>query len=321
MQKNNSHLGKCLIVCKFLVDFKILYLCIVLSFLYACNDNGPTDPCIDCPIDFRVTDFEPAWSPDGNTIAYVHGDTIPSKTGIYLINPDGTNNRIWYASISAYSPSWSPNGKWITFSDNAQIYKRKLDGDSVTQLTFEGRNFFPDWSPDGQWIVYDSNLDDTKYDIWIMKSDGTENKNISGESDSSDQGGWRLPDWSPDGNHIVHSRYISGVDGKEIFRMDTSGKNPVRLTFNNLDDSYPVYSPDGTKIAFTSYPQGLASQTQIWVIDTSGSNLNQLTTTQGYTCDWSPDGEWIVYTDSRASSGRLWIMRKDGSNKHQLTFD
>jgi Tol biopolymer transport system component len=299
---------------------KILYLCIMLFFLYACKDkvNGPTDPCIDCPIDFRVTDFEPAWSPDGNTIAYVHGDTIPGKTGIYLINLDGTNKRLWHSSASAYAPSWSPDGEWIIFSDQSQIFKMKVNGDSLTQLTFEGRNFFPDWSPNGQWITFDSNNDSPNgmNFIWIMKSDGSDKERIAYDPSS---GEIRMPNWSPDGNKIVHQKYI-GIGSPEIFTMDSFGNNAIRLTYNEKFDSYPRYSPNGNLIAFTSYPQGLASQTQIWVMDTSGSNLNQLTTTQGYTCDWSPDGEWIVYTDSRAVSGRLWIMRKDGSDKQQLTF-
>lgn len=51
-----------------------------------------------------------------------------------------------------------------------------------------------------------------------------------------------------------------------------------------------------------------------------GTDLKQLTNTQGYSCDWSPDGSKIVYTDSRAVNGRLWIMNADGSNKDQLTF-
>jgi len=57
------------------------------------------------------------------------------------------------------------------------------------------------------------------------------------------------------------------------------------------------------------------------IFNSDGSGLKQLTDTRGYTCDWSPDGKQIVYTDSRAENGRLWIMDVDGSNKKQLTFE
>lgn len=56
-------------------------------------------------------------------------------------------------------------------------------------------------------------------------------------------------------------------------------------------------------------------------MDVDGSELKQLTNTQGYSCDWSPDGNYIVYTDSRRENGRLWLMHADGSNKRQLTFE
>jgi len=72
------------------------------------------------------------------------------------------------------------------------------------------------------------------------------------------------------------------------------------------------------KILYTSQPQnGLP---QIWVMNADGTNQKQLTQTGGYTADWSPDGNKIVYTDSRSVNGRLWIMDADGSGKHQLTF-
>jgi TolB protein len=116
----------------------------------------------------------------------------------------------------------------------------------------------------------------------------------------------------------VHQRYIVGIDAPEIFIIDKTGSESVRLTFDDRGDFYPRFSPDGTKITFTSQPEG--DFPQIWVINSDGTNARQLTTTQGYTSDWSPDGEWIVYTDTRAVSGRLWIMRKDGTDKRQLTL-
>jgi TolB protein len=237
-------------------------------------------PCLDCPWNFRLTDFEPAWSPDGNTIAYVHGDTINGQTGIWLIDANGRNKRILYSNASAYSPAWSPANKWIAFSCNAQIYKIRIDGTGLTQLTSEGRNFFPAWSPDGNWIAYDSNVNDSKGAdvIWIMKSDGTKREDISQHG----IGEWRMPDWSPDGRLIVYQRYV-GTGAPEVFTMDTSGSNAIQLTRDNRFDSYPKYSPNRAKIAFTSEPY--ASFPQIWTMDSDGTNLKQLTKIQGYSCD------------------------------------
>ena len=111
-------------------------------------------PCINCPLDFKVIDYEPAWSPDGKYIAYVHGDTIIGKTGIYLISSDGTDSRLWHAAITAEKPTWSPDGQYLAFSAGGQIWKKKFNGDSLSRVTFEGRNFSPSWSPDGKSIGF-----------------------------------------------------------------------------------------------------------------------------------------------------------------------
>lgn len=293
----------------------------------ACRDNGPTDgdkpPCLYCPFDFSLTDFYPAWSPDGTTIAYVHGDTALGKTGIYLIDTSGTNKRIVYAGSSASGPTWSPDGRWIVFSVNAQIFKMKINGDSLQQLSSPGlRSFFPSWSPNGQWIAYDVSLPEAYAGIWIMP--------ISGYGQRIGSGNY--PDWSADGMNIIYLRRVirrTGpgdrdviILGDSVWKYDIKADTSVATIFlagQNYDNRFPRYSPDGNNIAFTSQPYG--DKPQIWVMNADGSNPRQLTATQGYSCDWSPDAQWIVYTDSRATNGRLWFMRNDGSDKRQFTFE
>lgn len=128
---------------KWLVALLQLLCLSTLNLTCKSDPISPQPPCIICLPGFRATDFQPAWSPDGKTIAYIHGDTTFESTGIYLIDTNGTNKRILFSSPSAYSPTWSPDGEWIAFSDNAQIYKIKVNGDSLTQLTKFGNNFFP----------------------------------------------------------------------------------------------------------------------------------------------------------------------------------
>lgn len=82
------------------------------------------------------------------------------------------------------------------------------------------------------------------------------------------------------------------------------------------------YEANGTKIAFSSQKPG--EYNQIWVMDSDGSNLRQLTTKGGTYPGWSPDGSKIVYVrescyEYSSEHGTLWIMDADGSNKRQLT--
>ena len=283
---------------------------LVVLVLFTCSKKS-TDVEKPPPFWSRYSDFEAAWSPDGKTIAFISGGN-PEKeipAGLYFIDSDGKNRRLFVRGPKVYCPDWSPDGEWIVFSNYAQIYKIKSNGDSLTQLTFGGENFFPDWSPDGKRIAYDrsTNEPDTSANssgtgIWIMDADGTKKERI---------GPGRYPDWSPDMLHFV---YGPG----EIWVADTNGTNPKQLTFIGGDTRDPQWSPDGSKIVFDSQK---ASPPQIYVMNADGSNLKQLTMKGASDPAWSPDGKHIVYTDVRKEYGILFIMNADGSNKRQLTFD
>jgi len=293
----------------------VYYFAVIFSTIIGCDKENSCDNCppTEDPIDFKHIDYEPAWSSDGEWIAFYHSDSVNS--GIYLISPDGENLREWHSGIPE-TPSWSPDSKWIAFSEGNQIWKKKIDGDSLTQLTFEGRNFFPSWSPDGNWIAFDGWIPD------VMKVYGIFKMDINGDAKilfgySANVGAMRMPYWENDST-IVHIRYSQQFSStSEIFSMDTSGGNELRLTFNNTTDYYPKFS--NNKIAFTSMSD-IVFETGIWIMNDDGSNQKRLTDTQAYGCSWSPDGKYIVYTDARNTNGRLWIMDEDGSNKRQLTF-
>jgi TolB protein len=95
----------------------------------------------------------------------------------------------------------------------------------------------------------------------------------------------------------------------EIFVMDNDGGNIQQLTFNDVEDRNPCWSPDGAKIAFQHGDYG--SQ-EIWVMDADGSNPRQLTAHAGGIADiipaWSPDGGKIAFTRSISSSFDVYVV-------------
>lgn len=134
-----------------LVNYQQLNIILALVLLEGCGllDNNDKGQCsINCEDwQFMRIDQEPAWSPDGETIAFIRGSTEPAKHGIYLINPDGENLRQFHAG-GGNAPSWSPDGEWIAFHQGAQIFKKHVKKDSLVQLTNQGRNFHPAWRVD-----------------------------------------------------------------------------------------------------------------------------------------------------------------------------
>lgn len=303
----------------------ILLITISLFIIFSgCNKEKEEGPFV---IVRGGGEREPAFSPDGKFIAYSTGEIwlFEIATGESEYLTDGL------------SPDWSPDGKWILYVKGRDIYKINVETKVIKQLTTWGSCFYPDWAPDGKRIAFDTSHDDPKGAnvIWLMDSNGTNYKDISIHG----IGEWREPDWSPSGDKIVHIRYV-GVTFPEIFIMDSAGQNSVRLTNNQTIDFSPVWSPDGSKIAYVGETRNEKNWScyNIWVMDTTGNNKIQLTFepegknwSGAFDPAWSFDGSQIAYARCEKFVKReggetvyeyiwhIWIMDSDGENKRQLT--
>jgi TolB protein len=334
----------------FRTTLEVITVTLLACLWMSCNKSNPVKPV--CP-SLRIVALSPygspVWHPSGQFIGFNHRPLKQillsyddrgcltdvryewelDSSGFWLINVDGTEMRR-ILSNGLGEPDWSPDGEWVAFEAGAQIYKihftgTMFDPTTLTQLTFEGRNFYPSWSPDGEWIAFDSDAESPNgmNFIWKMKTDGSQKRRIAYEPA---MGEIRTPCWSPDGKKIVHIRYI-GISSPEIFVMDTNGTNSIRLTFNNSDDRNPKYSPDGTKIAFLSQRRAGEDLVHLWVMNADGSGLRQLTNEGvGEAFSWSPDSKEIVYlsyrfTDFSYKNGTLWIINIETGAKRQLTFN
>ena len=205
---------------------------------------------------------------------------------IYQADTDG-GNLINLTNADGYDAegSYSSDGSKILFASNREAYSRPLsraeralleddasyfmdlyimdaDGGNVTQLTFSpGYDGGPFFSPDDSKIVWRRfNPDGNSAEIWTMNVDGSEARQLTAEAMVA----WG-PYFHPSGEYIIYSSNLLGHANFELFLIDVDGYGPpVRATNTEGTDILPVFSPDGSRLAWstTRTPDG-ASQIHI----------------------------------------------------------
>jgi Tol biopolymer transport system component len=117
-------------------------------------------------------DVDPAWSPDGRTIAFARQDHGPQT--IYLTRPDGSAT---HRLTLGRSPSWSPNGKNLAFVRGGAIYRIGIDGQGRTRVVSGLVHPLVRWSPDGRKLLYTTG-NNSGVDAWVVDIDGTHRRRV-----------------------------------------------------------------------------------------------------------------------------------------------
>jgi Tol biopolymer transport system component len=117
------------------------------------------------------------------------------------------------------------------------------------------------------------------------------------------------------------ARYRWDFDpGMDIFRGNLDGSNLVRLTDTPGYDAEGSYSPDGTRIVFTSFRDGDA---EIYIMDADGKNPRRITHAKGYDGGpfFSPDGKRLVYRSDRKDNDllQIYVNNAEGTAERALT--
>ena len=227
-------------------------------------------------------DFEPTLSPDGQKIAYrskgIQTSNPEGDSEVYVMNTlDGSGKKNLSnnsADVDDYSPEFSPGGKRIAYTsygkqtsnldgDNEIYVMSASDGLGKKNLTNNGvGDYYPDFSPGGTKIAYNSEGIQTSNaegdtEVYVMNaSDGTGQTNLTNNGVGVPD---YLSDFSPDGKKIAYEssgKQTSNLEGDtEVYVMNAlDGSANKNLTNNgaNVNDYIPVFSPGGTKIAYTS---------------------------------------------------------------------
>ncbi|GAB4482677.1 MAG: hypothetical protein OHK0031_05390 [Anaerolineales bacterium] len=135
-----------------------------------------------------------AWSPDGKTIAFAMSVDLPTEYQIFLMDTNGQNVRQISHGLQGVGGSldWSPDGKSLLIYagpvGDKDIFRLEVATGLTTQLTRGGNNAASSYSPDGQYIVFNSLRNNDQADLFIMRADGSELRQLTDNSE---------PDWQP----------------------------------------------------------------------------------------------------------------------------
>ena len=119
---------------------------------------------------------------------------------------------------------------------------------------------------------------------------------------------------APDDRRVAVSMASGAAGSRAIWIIDSARGGTSRLTFDAVDDASPVWSPDGTRIAFHSVGQGESSLRQKIVSGTASDEL-LLAGQQMQPTAWSPDGRLIAFGRNTAGSSDIWILPLSGDRK------
>jgi TolB protein len=227
----------------------------------------------------------------------------------------------------------SPDGQWIAFiSNTSQLYLVRPDGSELKQLTFSDEvKTSLSWSPNGEAIVYSQTIeseDQFEVELFVYEIHTFQIHQLT-DTPGVDE---FAPVYSPDGETIAFTSPSFQDETQPLtFRpmlIDVSGGNArplLDIPTGSVD--MLAWSPNGNQIVFTSGEPGLFCDTDLYVVNTDGSDLLRLTDTsdQDIYPTWSPDGQWIAFTRSpcndAGNSGfdQIFIAHANGLGLRQLT--
>ena len=211
---------------------------------------------------------DPAWSPDGQFLAFARDMSFGDQSfDIFIPGCCGDED---FGLADGREPAWSPDGLKIAFvTPGGNIASMNADGSGLVTLTSTGVDNYPAWSPDGTTIAFTSGRDGVNK-TYAMNADGSA-ETLLGPGVPGVQ-----PNWSPNGRMIAFS------SGNEIAVMDADGTEVRVLTSNEVADRDPAWSPDGQLIAFEHGDFA----PQIWSMSQTGTGQTLLFS--GTDPDWQP---------------------------------
>jgi Tol biopolymer transport system component/DNA-binding winged helix-turn-helix (wHTH) protein len=283
-----------------------------------------------------AADRSPAWSPNGDTIAFVRlrGDKVELLLVPALGGPERKlvdmhfPLRNFFALWSPPFVTWSQDGQWVVFCSGEPrgVLALSLKTGEQHILTFPPKGWHDSGvalSPDGRALAFvrASNAQTYVYVLPVsqdLRSAGEARRLPSRHGASITVSS---PAWTADGREIMFSIIDSGIH-KGLWRVAASGtQEPERVTVAGDNSEQPAIARQGRRLVYTS----AAPDSNLWRMELvgglpSGQPTRLIASTmEELSAQYSPDGKKIAFTSTRSGSAEIWSCDADGANAVQIT--
>jgi len=249
-------------------------------------------------------DFMPSWSPDDGEIAFAS-----SRGGVWTVSvADGHERKRAMPEGRIDAPSWGPGGQIVYYNGRNGGSSLELNGTVLTEKENAGP-FRVSWSsPTEFYYVGDGKIRKRSIDggpaqtvaftatLPVTRTSYTRRKRDFDSTVPRQTLGIVHPVISPDGTQVAFAAL------NDIYVMPVGGK-PVNITNDSAFDTDPAWSPDGSRLLYSSDKSG--SQLQLWMRDMRSGETRELThlTTQPQGAAWSRDGKRVAFLNINNNYG------------------
>ncbi len=266
-----------------------------------------------------------AWSPDGDMIAYYsnNGDVWITPLGGQPLNRTADYDWRGAGSPNRTRPTWSPDGQQIAFSNTDGISLMPALAGMPRSVTANGRD--PHWLNQGSELAYTLLDADRRSFIEILTLGSGETRRLAVTTTETDT----VQDlrWSPDEQYLAYVATQNVLS--EVWLMNSSGDDAVRVTEGRAYSASPSWSPDGRTLYYVSNRQGSRDLWQQRVLATGRPEGEPTRVTLGigmWRAALSPDGTRLAYVQG-GRAANVWRVPvfadrpATWADAEQVTFD